>query len=78
MNINKISASIRDGTRRDRLPVSDGFNLRTEDSGDCYFSKPHMFIDMFEKKKVDLSLCYLEAVNVFVYPQYPRFWGKGA
>ena len=77
MNINKISASIRYRTRRDRLAVSDGFILRTEDPGDCYFSKPHMFIDLFEKKKVDLSSCYLEAVNVFVYPQYPRFWGKG-
>ena len=43
--------SIKDETRRDRLAVSDGFILRTEDPGDCYFSKPHMFIDLFEKKK---------------------------
>ena len=55
MNINKISASIRDGTRRDRLAVSDGLILRIENSGDCHFSKRHMFIDFFQKKKVDLS-----------------------
>ena len=55
LNEYKISASIRDETRRDKLAVSDGFILRIEDFGDCYFSKPHMFIDFFEKKKVDLS-----------------------